>query len=239
MTIGRLAAMVLLALAAVGCGAQQKVVIDHGTPKLLAVSVHDASSQKDYAAMADAMDPEFRGAFRTMLNATRDYVRSLDALAEQTEKNIGPQQAQRFRRQAQRVYADTMPSPFDGAIENGQVMWSRVAIFEEGDVTAVAVQGKKTDFDRQFFLHRVKSQWYIAPRQPDVPADQRRKSFDRESKLTAETVAKYVKMTDDLAKKVRNHTINAGNIEEKMAALAGTVEPLPMPPTPSTVPAKP
>lgn len=236
MKAGVLAAVAGGVLVLAGCGPRQQVAIDHASAKLLTVSIHDAAQKQDYAAMVDAVDAEFRSPFRTMLLSARDYVRGLEALADAVEKNIGPPRAQRFRRRAAQIYAEFMPSPFEGAVENGQIQWNRVAIFEEGDITAVAVAGKepgnKSAFDRQFFLRKVKDQWYVAPRQPGVPPAQRKKSYDRETRYVAQTFANYVKLTNDLAKKVRNRSINAANFDEKMAALGATVTPM----TPETAP---
>lgn len=222
-------------LAAVGCGEKPVggvVVVEHTSAKMLVMSVNEAAQHRDYTAMVQAMDKDFRTPYRTMLYAARDYVASLSALADTVEKKIGPEQAARFRKRADDIYANFMPSPVEGAIFEGKVNWEVVGIVDGTESSRVIVGGRNTEFDRQYVLRKVKDEWFISPRQLDIPPAQRVKSYAREANLVDSTFGKYVKMTDDLRKKFNSGEINKDNFHQKMAALSASATPVPMPQRP-------
>lgn len=224
-TLALLAVSTMSVFAAAGCSGSstgQKVAvvnIDNSSARALCASINDAVQSHDYAAMGSAMDKDFRNQFRTILFAARSYVASLNALADTAQKKIGSEQADRFRKRADDIYASFMPSPVEGAIFDGKINWQVVGMIDETEGTRIIVGGRDTEFDRQYFIRQAKDGWYIVPKQKDIPAEQRIKSYAKEANYIDTTFHKYIKLTDDLRRKINSGEINAQNFEQKMSAL--------------------
>ncbi|MFB3892407.1 MAG: hypothetical protein ACE15C_10350 [Phycisphaerae bacterium] len=222
-------AVAILVLAGCGDGGGGGAVsIDHSSAKALVVSIHKAVAKKDYASIANCMMSDYRGSFKTILSAAQDYIAALESLADLIDRKIGPEEAARHRAQAESVFAGTAPDPLEGAIEDGKIAWEKVSLLDEGYVTAVMISGHATDFDAQFVLGEKRpGDWYMMPRLKDVPAAQRKRSFEKEAKAVDQTLRGYIKVVNRIKQKIRSGEINKGNFAQEMAAMAGEAGPPP------------
>ena len=216
--------VLLVGLFAAGCAgrgdaAEPGVMIDHTSQRLLLVSLDEAVAKRDYAAMVQAMDGAFRGPYRSVVMAGRDYVSALESLAGTAEEKLDPQMAQRFRQQAQRVYSGLFPSPLEGAVKEQGVDWDIVRVLDEGECLAVTVGGQSTPFDKQYVICEVKGHWFVAPHQKEVPPRQRVSSYKHDAGYTQKNLRRYIDLTNDLKKKIKSGQINRANFEQKMSAL--------------------
>lgn len=206
-----------------GCGPQpgQKVEIDHSNQRLFLVSVHDAAVKKDYAAYGDAIDPDFRSPYKSLLSATRQYVDSLNALSQVVAQKIGPEQAQRFSRLAEKVYTGVCPSPLEGTIRDGKPDWDAVSFLDEGDGTAVVIRPVSI-FDHQFVIRQQGPSWYVVPRMKNVPTSHRKSLFAQGLKEDVSQMQRYARLCDNLRKQIAAGKINRENFEERMSVLKAT-----------------
>jgi hypothetical protein len=207
-----------------GSGGKPTVAIDHSSQRMLMVTFDQAIRKSDYPAIYQAIDPAYRGQYRSMAQAGRDYLSALDSLAGTVEVKIGPKQAKRFADQAQRLYSGLFPSPLAGATTDNGVNWDIVRVLDEGQCFAVTVGGKSTDFDKQYVLQQAKGLWFIAPHQRQVPPDRRVETYKRQAAFMRKNLMNYVSLTNDLNKKVKAGLINKDNFDQKMADLKAAAQ---------------
>jgi hypothetical protein len=183
------------------------VKIDHVSNRMLVLSLHEALQRRDYGAMVESVEPDFRSQFRTMLNASREYIESLYDLSKLVRDRIGPVPAQRYPRLAEEVYEGMLPDPLQGAIDNGQVDWNQVQFLDQGFVTIVRIKDHESAFTSQFAIKEIKGKWYLTPYREGMPEDKRKVAYDRESKFVQKQFRDYVQIVKDMQKKVKSGQI--------------------------------
>jgi hypothetical protein len=167
-----------------GCGGQQQTIsIDHGSPKALALSMHQAVESQDFAAVVACMAPDVRPAFKTALMAAADYVAQTRRTAQLAGQKIGPQAAAFFNAQADKVCHDVMVSPLEKAQAEGTVDWARVNLSQAGERADLTVDGLPTEFSKRLYFRNVGGQWYVAskedPQMLQFKAQGAKQTFER------------------------------------------------------------
>jgi len=213
------------ALSAAGCNGSRPSRIDHTNPQALVLTLHQAVEERDQDSIVGSVDTTFRGPFRLVIRASADYVDALRSLADLLERRIGPQAAQRYRRLADEVSAGMMPSPWKApwttARSTGQGPHSRRRRHERRD------DPRQADRVRPAVrrLAGADGLWYVVPRQRASPPTKSGPPTATNAGRSSGRSKRYVNLTKDLEKQVRDGKINAANYEQKMAGLRAATQP--------------
>lgn len=199
-----------------GCGSQQQTVaIDHSSPKGLALSMHQAVESCDFAAVVACMTPDVRPAFKTALMAAGEYVAQTRQAAQLAGQKIGPQAADFFNAQADKVCHDVMVSPLEKAVTDGKVDWARVSLSQAGDRADLTVDGLPTEFSKRLYFRSVGGQWYVASKEDP-------QMLQSKAQGAKQTFERMTRSARDAQAHIRDGRLNRENFSEALSGKASS-----------------
>jgi len=210
------AVLVVSIVATSGChrGGIKSQDVDRVSVRSTVVAMHQAVSNKDYDAILACFAPDYRGSFRGILSASKDYSAKVIETAALIEQRVDAAPAQKLRKEVEETYRGLLPSPLEGATVDGKIQWERVQIDEQRDYATVEVDHHITPFGKKFELVRLSGSWYVTP-------DESAKKFSADAKRMTHAYRQFIKVLDRLQGKIKRGKVTKENIDQELWPASG------------------
>jgi hypothetical protein len=175
------------------------------------VAVDRAIAAKDYDTIRQSVAPQYRRSFGNILSASKEYFALMNQTASLIQERLDPAVGQRLRNEAEDTYHALLPSPLQGAVQDGKVQWDLVQMDVKDRSASIQVNNRPTLFQGKYEIVQVKDRWYMAP-------DESAKQFSADARRMVKTYRQFSKILARLQEKIRKGKVTRQTVAAELWA---------------------